>query len=80
MIAVSMNTSPSMKLVRILPSASGCLEIPSAALPPEIPMPMPPPHDASPIAMPAAIALSPVVLSEEESSAVTCVVSAAVPV
>ena len=58
MIAVSMNTRPSMKLVLILPSASGCLEIPSAALPPEIPIPMPPPHEASPIAIPAAIAFA----------------------
>jgi hypothetical protein len=57
-----------MKLVRIFPSASGCLEIPSDVLAPNNPIPIAPPQDARPIAIPAAIALSPVVDAAAEAA------------
>ena len=63
MIAVSINTRPSIKQVRILSLASGWREMPSHDLPMAMPMPTAPAAAASPTQIPAATALLPVVLS-----------------
>ena len=47
---VSINTRPSIRFVRILPVASGCLEIPSDALPIAIPIAIAPAAAAKPTA------------------------------
>ena len=60
MIAVSINTRPSIIAVLMRPSASGWREIPSAVLETAMPMPSAPPAAASPTAKAAAHAFDPV--------------------
>ncbi|GJP56000.1 hypothetical protein CLOM_g15052 [Closterium sp. NIES-68] len=50
-----MKAKLSNKVPRILPSASGCLAIPSTACPAAVPCPIPGPMEARPTANPAAI-------------------------
>ena len=58
-MAVSINTIPSIRVVLIFPSASGCLAIPSADLPTAIPIPRAPRPAAKLMAIPQAMALLP---------------------
>ena len=58
MIAVSTKTSPSIRFVRMLPSASGWREIASTDLPIDMPMAMAPAPAARPIAIAALSALA----------------------
>ena len=63
MMAVSINTRPSIRVVRTLPSASGWRAMLSVELAVARPIPIPPPAAATPTAIPAARAFSPMVLS-----------------
>ena len=79
MIAVSMNTKPSIRLVRIFSAASGWREMPSEDLAMAIPMAMAPAAPAAPMAMAAAMALEPVE-SALSAASVSCVATVAIPV
>ena len=63
MIAVSMNTRPSIIVVLTSPLASGCLAILSVDLAEVKPIPIAPPAAARPTQIPAAIPLAPIALS-----------------
>ena len=64
-----MNTRPSIRVVRILPSASGWRAMPSADFAVARPMAIAPPAAAMPTARPAARAFMPRVLSAAASAA-----------